>query len=171
MVKLTSRPLRVGDRLPILELPSAPDGRIEKVRPRSRDALVLLLLPEYDAASRAPVESLADRAEAIEHWYARILVVAGPPEHAAEIASSAKGKLTVIADPDRTTFERIGIAAGNAALVIADRYGQIYELAEASAAGELPSAEEIEEWTKFLATQCPECGVIDEPGHGEWALT
>jgi hypothetical protein len=32
-------------------------------------------------------------------------------------------------------------------------------------------AEEIEEWMKFLATQCPECGVIDEPGHGEWAPT
>jgi hypothetical protein len=171
MVIHSGRPLAAGDRLPILELRSAPHGRIEKFRQRSPDALVLLLLPEDGPASRVTVEALADRAEAIEHWYAHILVVAGPPEHAAEIASHTRGKLTVIADPDRATFERIGIAAGNAALVIADRYGQIYELAEATAATEIPSTDEIEEWTKFLATQCPECGVIDEPGYGEWALT
>lgn len=52
--------------------------------------------------------------------------------------------------------------------VIADRYGQVYDVTAASDAADLPSSRELEEWFKFLATACPECGVIDDPLPRDW---
>ncbi len=48
-------------------------------------------------------------------------------------------------------------------LLIVDRYGQVYAIHDAAAADELPDADALEEWFRFLATACPECGVIDDP--------
>ncbi|HET6650616.1 MAG TPA: hypothetical protein VFH79_10735 [Candidatus Limnocylindria bacterium] len=48
-------------------------------------------------------------------------------------------------------------------LLILDRYGQVYAVHEAATTEELPDADALEEWFRFLATACPECGVIDDP--------
>ena len=47
-------------------------------------------------------------------------------------------------------------------LVVVDRYGQVYAVHDAQDAGELPNADALEEWFRFLSTACPECGVLDE---------
>ena len=48
-------------------------------------------------------------------------------------------------------------------LLIVDRYGQVYAVHEADETAELPAPEALTEWFRFLATTCPECGVIDDP--------
>lgn len=48
-------------------------------------------------------------------------------------------------------------------LLVVDRYGQVYAIHDAAEAHELPRADALEEWFRFLATACPECGVLDEP--------
>jgi hypothetical protein len=48
-------------------------------------------------------------------------------------------------------------------LVVADRYRQVYAVTDAPDAGGLPDAESVVEWFRFLATACPECGVLDDP--------
>ena len=48
-------------------------------------------------------------------------------------------------------------------LLVVDRYGQVYAVHDAADPDELPGANELEEWFRFLATACPECGVIDDP--------
>ncbi len=48
-------------------------------------------------------------------------------------------------------------------LLIVDRYGQVYAVHDATTTDELPDADALEEWFRFLATACPECGVIDDP--------
>lgn len=53
-------------------------------------------------------------------------------------------------------------------LVIADRYGQVYAAVDAAEASDLPDAAALEEWFRFLATACPECGVIDDPIGRSW---
>jgi hypothetical protein len=53
-------------------------------------------------------------------------------------------------------------------VVILDRYGQVYDVTSAEDAVWLPTAAALEEWFKFLATACPECGVIDDPRPREW---
>ena len=47
-------------------------------------------------------------------------------------------------------------------LLIVDRYGQVYAVHESRDAADLPDADALEEWFRFLATACPECGVIDD---------
>lgn len=48
-------------------------------------------------------------------------------------------------------------------LLVVDRYGQVYEAVDAADPAALPDAAALEEWFRFLATACPECGVIDDP--------
>lgn len=53
-------------------------------------------------------------------------------------------------------------------LVVVDRYGQVYESVAAPDASALPSAGALEAWFRFLATACPECGVLDDPRRRDW---
>lgn len=53
-------------------------------------------------------------------------------------------------------------------VVVVDRYGQVYEVVTGDAASDMPSAHALEEWFRFLATACPECGVLDDPRSRDW---
>jgi hypothetical protein len=59
-----------------------------------------------------------------------------------------------------------GEAAHRAAIV--DRYGQVYETTDATDTADLPSTDDLREWFRFLATACPECGVLDDPTDRDW---
>ena len=169
----TSTPARIraGDLFPPMELPSAPEGRTRRLRTASRDALVLLLVPRETGPWDETLAAIADAMNDIEQWYARIrIVVPADLEEATRLRERLGGRVSVLADPEGATWERLGIAPDYAAFVVADRYGQVYEVVEAQAGEPLPGPDEIEQWTTFLATQCPECGVIDEPGHGDWTV-
>ena len=48
-------------------------------------------------------------------------------------------------------------------LLVVDRYRQVYAVHDEVEADALPGADELSEWFRFLATACPECGVIDDP--------
>ena len=52
---------------------------------------------------------------------------------------------------------------GTHRLLIVDRYRQVYAVHDEPDADDLPGAGELSEWFRFLATACPECGVIDDP--------
>jgi len=47
-------------------------------------------------------------------------------------------------------------------LLIVDRYSQVYAVHDGADVGDLPDADALEGWFRFLATACPECGVIDD---------
>lgn len=53
-------------------------------------------------------------------------------------------------------------------LIVADRYGQVYAVHDAARVDELPGPDDLEEWFRFLATACPECGVLDDPIGRGW---
>ncbi len=65
----------------------------------------------------------------------------------------------VVFDPDGEPEHRV---------VVIDRYGQVYEAVTAGDSSDLPSAHALEEWFRFLATACPECGVLDDPRSRDW---
>jgi hypothetical protein len=46
-------------------------------------------------------------------------------------------------------------------VVVADKWGEIHLIAGAGRALELPTAEDLVEWTRFVRMRCPEC-------EGEW---
>ena len=53
-------------------------------------------------------------------------------------------------------------------VAVVDRYGQVYEITATAEPAALPSPDALEEWFRFLATACPECGVLDDPTPREW---
>lgn len=63
------------------------------------------------------------------------------------------GRLEV-AEPDGTSDHR---------LLVVDRYNQVYAVTDADEPAGLPDADALQEWFRFLATACPECGVLDDP--------
>ncbi len=65
----------------------------------------------------------------------------------------------VVFEPDGAREHRV---------VVVDRYGQVFDVVTGDAASELPSAHALEEWFRFLATACPECGVLDDPRSRDW---
>ncbi len=60
----------------------------------------------------------------------------------------------VVADEDGEPAHR---------LLVVDRYRQVYAVHDVMHASELPDASALAEWFRFLATACPECGVLDDP--------
>jgi hypothetical protein len=65
----------------------------------------------------------------------------------------------VVAEADGSPMHR---------LAVIDRYGQVYSVADADTTAELPDATALTDWFRFLATACPECGVIDDPIGRGW---
>jgi hypothetical protein len=114
-------------------------------------------LPSADAACercRAYLRELEAHHDDFAAWDGRVVVVVpGALEAALQLREAVGVRSSVAADPEgRAPF------AGEAgpALLVADRYGQLYHLARGGAEHRLPEPRELEEWLKFLATQCPE---------------
>jgi hypothetical protein len=104
-------------------------------------------------------ERLARGAREIQEWGGRLtIVVPGGRADAATFAETTTDMLEVVVDPERA------FGAGHATLIVADEWGEVHFVADAGAGHELPSQEEVVQWVRFLAIQCPEC----EGPEGEW---
>jgi hypothetical protein len=121
-----------------------------------------VLLFVRDAAlggARSYISALEARVEELREWYGSALLVT---ERAVPETTIPRARAAADA------WAALGIPEGESALIIADRWGDVYSAQHSRSFGDLPSTDQIEEWIRFLAMQCPECGVIDEPGYGEW---
>jgi hypothetical protein len=83
---------------------------------------------------RKYLEELGPSAAEFEVWDARLAVITPEPDGAA----------TPVAP------------AGEAAVIVADRYGHVYEATYAGEGHAFPAPRQLEEWLKFLGTLCPE---------------
>jgi hypothetical protein len=157
--------IATGHMLPPLPGVAPGDGTIAALQPTPRDALVLLVLPQHVEAWTDYLYALDRTAADIRDWYGHVVViVTGRDAPALRAARAAAPGLPVLVDAEGTVHQRLGVAAAHAVLLVVDRYGQVYDVVEADAAARLPDPPQLEQWTRFLSTQCPECGVIDEPG-------
>ena len=163
---IRARP-KAGDRLP--PLPGGAGGEGRGRRGLGREAAVVVFLPigEPDVGAEY-VARLAGRGDRFRLWGGRVVVAAPDPEPVMPRLTGDQ-PFDVLADPRGETRRRWGLDEADAALFVADRWGQIFHAEVASDTDRLSDADEVEEWLKYLATQCAECGVPDEPGHGDWA--
>jgi len=146
-----------GDTLPVV-LPSLPDGSPVHLR-AGRGPLILALI--HDAACDVChdfLRTLDAHEAALSIWGARLFAVVRGPVEATSFPRTRSPARVVLADPGR----RLDIDA--AALVIADEWGEVWHVAESGASHDLPGPDEIEEWARFIAIQCPEC----EAPEGVW---
>jgi hypothetical protein len=143
----------VGSFLPDIELPGAPHGTATPLRRGGRAATVVVRV--HDATCRDCRRYLADLAASkidLAWWEGRVVVVVpGPLEDASGLRGDVGSSFTVLGD----AHDRARLVDG-AGVIVADRYGHIYDVADAGDGHALPSPKELEEWLRFLAMQCPE---------------
>jgi peroxiredoxin len=166
---------RPGDRLPDLALPATTGGAIQ-LRSPAEGPLVLVLVRFADAAAcREYLDTLAGASADFAVWDGRLLAVFDSPpgrgtrtEEEVE-AGAPTFPFAAAVDEEHRLRRSCGLRPAETAVIIADRWGEIYFVATDEGESALPNAATIEEWLRYLATQCPECGVPDESVGGEWA--
>lgn len=150
--------LAVGQALPDLRLSAAPSGAPVSVRRRGRDNTVLIALHAADCEPcLAYLSALAEAHESLREWDGRVLaVLRGPLEAAEEIRAERKLPFAVVVDPEGKLGRGWGIHGG--ALLIADQWGELFLVQEGRAARhDFPPPEEVAQWLRWVAIQCPEC--------------
>lgn len=138
-------------RLAALALPSARGGVAVDVRP-SRGPRVLVKLHNGACAEcHAYVAQIAARVDAIAEWGADVVVISP-----AAVRDGAG--LAVLVDAAGA------IVTGRLDVVVADEWGEIFHATEGGGVHDVIAADEVVEWVKFVAIQCPEC----ENPEGPW---
>jgi hypothetical protein len=145
-----------GARVPPVVLKQPGGGGEVGLQPvRGPRVIVALHRPDCEecVAYAREVASIRDE---VASWGGDIVVVAGAsiPDtsvlHGLEVA--------VLKDPDNI------IADGRLSVTIVDEWGEVYFASEPEGTHGRIAAEEVVEWVKFIAIQCPEC----EGPEGEW---
>ena len=147
--------LTVADFLPYLDLP-APGGGTVALRHGGRHATALVVVHHAACEGcRRYVAQVAAAADDLAAWDGRVVVLV--PGRLAEAAALDSGvepaRAVKVAPIDASHAAALVEGAG---VVIADRYGHVYDVTSAGEGHALPAPRELEEWLKFLATQCPE---------------
>lgn len=127
-----------------------------------RRNLVLVLLgagAPGDAISRL-LQQLGQSRTSLADEEAEVLVVAAA--NAGEMGSAATSPFVMLVDRDEAFHRRLNAvdAAGRIApaVVITDRYREIYHIFRPTEPAWPPTAEEVVSWLVFMNIQCPECG-------------
>jgi len=168
-------PLPIGSRLPSLTS-SAVGGRVQWRNLRAGGTAVIFLQGVEEGDELDYITSLQALAGEYGLWDGRVIAVVPGLDHSAldeletvseedsgpRIYPGAPGSVALVTEPQGEA-ERCGLRTGEIAILIADRWGQIYHGARGSNIASLPEPAELTEWFRFLSMQCPECGVIDEP--------
>ena len=149
--------IRRGDRLPRIGLRD-PFGEVEvDVRP-TRGPRVVVTLHRGDCdACIGYVEEIASTDEPLEAWGADILAISPDPLSTRDTVLARLG-IPVLEDPEHV------LADGRVNVLIADEWGEVHFAGEPSGMHSRVAPEDVLEWVKFIAIQCPEC----EGPEGEW---
>ncbi len=148
---MTREGLSVASFIPDVELPSAPDG--VPVRLRESGGKLTIFVTVHSARCAGCVEylhALAGIQSELEIWEARFLVIVPGSLTEAQRLRSPVG--TVLSDEHGLLAED-----RSANVIVADRFGQVFDVARSSGAGhDLRGLRELEEWLKYLGTLCPD---------------
>ncbi|MCS6954050.1 MAG: hypothetical protein RMK57_15795 [Bryobacterales bacterium] len=139
--------LRRGDFLPDLTLPSIGDRAAVALRP-TLGRTTVLFVPDLEGCPPCQryLDELVALAEEFAVWEARLLVAVRPP---------LAYRLPHFAIPVQDADERFA-GAHLPAVLVADRYGQLWDAVSAGASHRFPPSRDLAEWVKYLATLCPE---------------
>jgi hypothetical protein len=155
-----AEPRALPAKLPWVVLKKANGAGEENPRLQERYARVLFFPHSAACPACAPyVQELANAAVGLSDWDGRTLVVvpAGEELEAAVLQEMARG-LTVLLDRagSASARARAEVPDGSAALLIADRFGDIWHGYDIGAGHALPDVRELEAWLRYLGTMCPE---------------
>lgn len=144
--------LAVGDLAPKVRIRD-PAGRAVTIPDERGGTTVLLFVhPAPCAACEDYAATLTSARDRLSAWDARVFLV-GEGWRGQELGVEDRGL--------RASY---GLADMDAAVVVADRFGQIFAAWDAASDHQFPDAlGPVLEEARFLGVQCPECDVDDVP--------
>ncbi len=147
-------------KLPWVVLKKANGAGEENLRLQERYArLVFFPHPGADGECAAYVRRHAGAARDLADWDARTIAVvsAGEDEAGAALQEGARGVTVLVDRPgDAGARARAGVSAQSAAILIADRFGEIWHGYDFGGGHAFPDVRELEAWLRYLGTMCPE---------------
>jgi hypothetical protein len=153
-----------GARLPGLRLARlGSDERVEVRGDRRNPSMIFFAHSAECAGCRAYVRELIGRKDAFAIWGGRLIVILSEaPAGGDAYPSTDDFPVYLLLDGERALAGACGVEG--AGVLVADAWGEVHFTARGGDGHDLPSGEEVEEWLKFLAIQCPEC----EQPEGLW---
>lgn len=161
-----SEGVAVGERLPAVALATAGSESLDLRRTR-HESSVLVFVHRDCGDCQAYVAGLEALAQRLHAWGGRVLVVAADWDHARSLAGEVSS--TIVCDEGAHARAGAGLGSADAAVVVSDKFGTVYRCVAAGAGHELVAPDELLEEVRYMGSQCPECGVPDDPLSGEEA--
>ncbi len=123
---------------------------------RGRKNLVLVLMTAWSPAARELLRDLQNAAAEFATEEAVVLpIIKGSVSDARDIIHGEHLAFPVYADEGGLAFAAVD-GDGSAAIVVADRYGEIFFSQRVPAGAMFPAADALLDWIRFIELQCPE---------------
>jgi peroxiredoxin len=143
-------------RLPDLALPLRSGGPPLAVRaPRRRSTILLLLHDGGCKECWRYAQEIAETDAEIREWDGRVFAIMPESPAASSPENGSTLPFPLMLDVQGTLSTRLTVDVPS--VVVADQWGEIHAIEEAGPEHEFLAAEELIEWSKYLAIQCPEC--------------
>jgi peroxiredoxin (alkyl hydroperoxide reductase subunit C) len=163
-MKSFTGPLKLGEVVPYLNLPSVRDGQVSIWDLRQRRNLVLVFFHgTYCLHCIAKLKEIAEAYEKLDDLEAEILAISRDNLEKLRMHAKRIGiPFHLLSDERGETIERFTYIdpAGNIpfpSVLITDRFGVLRYQEIVSEAHELIDVKEILSWLLLLQTECPEC--------------
>lgn len=145
------RLIREGDIVPPLTLAPASGGAEVRLPGGHQASLLVFAHPEACRPCADYLGELADAVEDLRGWGTRLVAVA-PPD-------PPDLPFPVVGDEGGAARRRLGIGDDEAAVVLADRWGEVFEVAAIDDAHDFPLPRHLIESAKIVDVSCGECNV------------
>lgn len=162
----------VGQVVPLFTLPDTTGHPVDVWSFKGRRNLVLFFFHGSNCAGcRDVLTAFASDYQSYKDLDAEVLAITRDPVAIARaLAEGLRLPFPVLCDTNGEVTQRYlpflpSIAQPLAGLIIADRYGAVYDESLAGSDAELPDQNEILQWLQFINIQCDECGVPEWPRH------
>lgn len=165
MPDLLDRGPTVGEILVLPDLVVLPEvGDPRRWHIESDGSLVIFVAHSSDCPGCIGyAEDLAVQTDEFGWWGGRSTVVL-PAADAPSAELAERLALRCVADTEGSARHRWHLGTSDAAVIVADRWGQVYLVANAGDGHSLPEpASDVRRVLTRIGIQCPECGVPDVP--------
>jgi hypothetical protein len=153
----------VGAQLPWLHDETDQRGRPLDWRDTRRNRIIFFTHPGDCAACSTYARRLVDLRDRLDLWDGDVWLIGDIAGSTTQPVGDVVG---VTGNADRRLRQRCNLPPTDARVVVADRWGQIWETTIADDRHNLMDPEDVLETTKFIAIQCPECHTLDQPPSG-----
>ncbi len=147
--------IRQGEILPHLTL-SGPGGAPSVPWPGRHATILVVAHPGPCAGCTRYLDELSGSITDLQEWATRLLGVRSQCDEG--------HPFPLLGDVDGTARQRLGIKDGQAAVILADRWGEVVEAAAVGADHAFPLPHQLVESAKIVDLSCGECNVPSE----EW---